>query len=125
MTLDELRRLQREGAVTVLDVRPREEYDAGHIPGALSAPVAELEGRLKGLPKRMEVIAYCRGPWCVYSVEAVEVLRQHGFRARRTDDGLPDWRAAGRPVERTVAAALAPASRQRKRRPDVVAEGRR
>ncbi|HKH90180.1 MAG TPA: metalloregulator ArsR/SmtB family transcription factor [Gemmatimonadaceae bacterium] len=100
VTLDELRRLVRDGDVTVLDVRPREEYDAGHIPGALSVPVAELERRLGELPKRKEVIAYCRGPWCVYSVEAVEVLREHGFRARRADDGLPDWRAAGRSVAR-------------------------
>lgn len=107
VTLDELRRLVREGDVTVLDVRPREEYDAGHIPGALSLPVAELERRLGELPKRKEVIAYCRGPWCVYSVEAVEVLREHGYRARRTDDGLPDWRAAGRPVARTATTAAA------------------
>jgi rhodanese-related sulfurtransferase len=102
VTLDELRRLVRDGDITVLDVRPREEYDAGHIPGALSVPVAELEGRLGELPKRREVIAYCRGPYCVYSVEAVELLREHGYRARRTDDGLPDWRAAGRPVARTA-----------------------
>jgi len=104
VTLDELRRLVRDGDVTVLDVRPREEYDAGHIPGALSVPVAELERRLGELPKRKEVIAYCRGPWCVYSVEAVEVLREHGFRARRADDGLPDWRAAGRSVARGATA---------------------
>jgi rhodanese-related sulfurtransferase/DNA-binding transcriptional ArsR family regulator len=103
VTLDELRRLVREGEVTVLDVRPQDEYDAGHIPGALSVPVAELERRLGELPKRKEVIAYCRGPWCVYSVEAVELLRRHGYRARRTDDGLPDWRAAGRPVARSDA----------------------
>lgn len=101
VTLEELRRLAKEGAVTVLDVRPREEYDAGHIPGAISIPVADLESRLAELPKRKEVIAYCRGPYCVYSVEAVELLRRRGYRARRTDDGLPDWRAAGRPVART------------------------
>jgi rhodanese-related sulfurtransferase len=104
VTLDDLRRLVRDGDVTVLDVRPREEYDAGHIPGALSVPIAELERRLGELPKGKEVIAYCRGPYCVYSIEAVELLRHHGYRARRTDDGLPDWRAAGRPVARTAAA---------------------
>jgi rhodanese-related sulfurtransferase len=96
--LAELRRLAREGAVTVVDVRPREEYEAGHIPGALSVPVAELRGRLGELPKRREVVAYCRGPYCVYSVEAVELLRKHGYRARRAADGLPDWRAEGWPV---------------------------
>lgn len=108
VTLDELRRLVRDGEVTVLDVRPREEYDAGHIPGALSIPVAELERRLGELPRRKEVIAYCRGPYCVYSVDAVTLLRERGFRARRTDDGLPDWRAAGRPVARTPGASPLP-----------------
>ena len=98
--LAELRRLAREGAVTILDVRPREEYEAGHIPGALSVPVAGLRGRLGEIPKRREVVAYCRGPYCVYSVEAVELLRKHGYRARRASDGLPDWRAAGWPVAR-------------------------
>jgi rhodanese-related sulfurtransferase len=117
VTLDELRRLMRDGDVTVLDVRPREEYDAGHIPGSLSVPVGELERRLGELPKRKEVIAYCRGPYCVYSVEAVELLRHHGYRARRTDDGLPDWRAAGRPVARTAAAEpRAPAAARTHRR---------
>ena len=98
--LAELRRLAREGAVTIVDVRPREEYEAGHIPGALSVPVAGLRGRLGEIPKRREVVAYCRGPYCVYSVEAVELLREHGYRARRASDGLPDWRAAGWPVAR-------------------------
>jgi rhodanese-related sulfurtransferase/DNA-binding transcriptional ArsR family regulator len=98
--LAELRRLSREDTVTVIDVRPREEYEAGHIPGALSMPVAELRRRLDELPKRREVVAYCRGPYCVYSVEAVELLRKHGYRARRAADGLPDWRAEGWPVTR-------------------------
>ncbi|HEX5831243.1 MAG TPA: rhodanese-like domain-containing protein, partial [Gemmatimonadaceae bacterium] len=93
-----LRRLARAGAVTVVDVRPRAEYEAGHIPGARSVPVAELRGRLGELPKRREVVAYCRGPYCVYAVEAVELLRTHGYRARRAAQGLPDWRAAGWPV---------------------------
>jgi rhodanese-related sulfurtransferase len=116
VTLEELRRLAKEGAVTVLDVRPREEYDAGHIPGALSIPVAELERRLGELPKRKEIIAYCRGPYCVYSVEAVELLRRRGYRARRTDDGLPDWRAAGRPVAQSSARAGAAGSASGRRR---------
>jgi rhodanese-related sulfurtransferase len=98
ITLAELRRRLRDGDVTVIDVRPEEEYRAGHIPGALSIPVAELKRRLGEIPKRREVVAYCRGPYCVYSVEAVEILRKHGYRARRADEGLPDWRASGLPV---------------------------
>jgi rhodanese-related sulfurtransferase len=100
VSLDELRRLARDGAITVIDVRPREEYEAGHIPGALSLPVAELSRRLGELPKEREVVAYCRGPYCVYSVEAVELLRERGYRARRAEEGLPDWHAAGLPVAR-------------------------
>jgi len=102
VTLQELRRLMREGAVTVLDVRPAEEYQAGHIPGALSVPVRQLRRRLREIPKRREVIAYCRGRYCVFSLEAVTLLRKHGYRARRVHDGLPDWRAAGFPVETAV-----------------------
>ena len=98
VTRQELRRLVREGAVTVLDARPREEYEAGHIPGALSIPVEELERRLSEIPKAREVIAYCRGPYCVYSLEAVTLLRKRGYRARRAEEGLPDWRANGLPV---------------------------
>lgn len=100
VSLEELRRLLREGGVTVLDVRPRGEYEAAHIPGALSIPVAELARRLDEVPKDQEIIAYCRGPYCVFSVEAVGVLREHGYRARRTDEGLPEWRAEGLPVAR-------------------------
>jgi rhodanese-related sulfurtransferase/DNA-binding transcriptional ArsR family regulator len=95
VTLKELRRLVRSGEVTVIDVRPREEYEAGHIPGALSVPVSELSRRLKEIPKSREVIAYCRGPYCLYSVDALTILRKHGYRARRTDDGLPGWRTTG------------------------------
>src|SRR5688572_4384387 len=98
VTVQELRGLMRDQKVTVLDVRPREEYEAGHIPGALSIPVKELGRRLGEIPKRREVIAYCRGPYCVFSVEAVGLLRKHGYRARRTEEGLPDWRAEGHPV---------------------------
>ena len=98
VTHAELRKLLRDGDVTVIDVRPGDEYEAGHIPGALSIPVSELKRRLRELPKRREIIAYCRGPYCVFSLEAVTLLRQHGFRARRADDGLPGWREAGLPV---------------------------
>jgi rhodanese-related sulfurtransferase/DNA-binding transcriptional ArsR family regulator len=99
VTFKELRRLMREDDVTVVDVRPAEEYKAGHIPGALSIPAPELKRRLRELPKSREVIAYCRGRYCVYSLDAVTLLRKHGYRARRAHEGLPDWRAAGLPVE--------------------------
>jgi rhodanese-related sulfurtransferase/DNA-binding transcriptional ArsR family regulator len=99
VTFKELRRLMREDDVTVVDVRPAEEYAAGHIPGALSVPVGELKRRLRELSKSREVVAYCRGRYCVYSLDAVTLLRKHGYRARRADEGLPDWRAAGLPVE--------------------------
>jgi len=102
VTLKELRRLMREDDVTVVDVRPSDEYQAGHIPGALSVPVPELKRRLREIPKSREVIAYCRGRYCVYSLEAVTLLRKHGYRARRAHEGLPDWRAAGLPVESGV-----------------------
>ena len=95
---DLLERL-RDGSVVVLDVRPEEEYRAGHIPGALSVPVDTLEAALKTLPRDREVVAYCRGPYCVFSDEAVAFLRARGYRARRLRQGLPDWRAAGMPVE--------------------------
>ena len=85
----------RRGEVTVLDVRPSEEYGAGHIPGALSVPLADLERRLAELPRDREVVAYCRGPYCVLAMEAVRLLRTHGFRAVRLEDGVPDWRARG------------------------------
>jgi rhodanese-related sulfurtransferase len=98
VSLKELRRRMRKGDVTVVDVRPEEEYRAAHIPGALSIPVAQLKRRLAEIPKHREVVAYCRGPYCVYSVEAVGILRKHGYRARRADEGLPDWRASGLPV---------------------------
>jgi len=94
----ELRRRLRDGSATVIDVRPREEYEAGHIPGALSMPLAEVKRRMKELPKSREVIAYCRGPYCVYSLDAVTLLRKRGYRARRAAEGLPDWRLAGMPV---------------------------
>ena len=89
----------REEGVLVLDVRPEEEYRAGHIPGATSVPVEKLEAYLEEMPKDREVIAYCRGPYCVFSDEAVALLRSRGYRARRLAEGLPDWRADGFPVE--------------------------
>jgi rhodanese-related sulfurtransferase/DNA-binding transcriptional ArsR family regulator len=90
----------RKGLVTVLDVRPAEEFEAGHLPGAVNIPIAELGKRLGELPKRKEVIAYCRGPYCLMSYEAVELLRKKGRKARRLENGLPEWRLAGLPVER-------------------------
>ena len=89
----------RRGLVTVLDVRPAEEYAAGHVPGAVNIPIHQLEKRLRELPKRREVIAYCRGPFCLMSYEAVQLLRKKGIRARRLKDGMPEWRVAGLPVE--------------------------
>ncbi|MGH8631255.1 MAG: ArsR/SmtB family transcription factor [Burkholderiales bacterium] len=88
----------QKGLVTVLDVRPATEYEAGHIPGAISVPIGKLESFLSRLPKRREVIAYCRGPYCLMSFEAVQKLRKRGWRARRLENGLPEWRAAGLPV---------------------------
>ena len=96
---EELLRRVRNGEVTVLDVRPPEEYRAGHIPGALSIPIGELKARLKELPKDREVVAYCRGPYCVMAVEAVELLRKKGFAAHRLEQGVIDWRARGWRVE--------------------------
>ena len=94
----ELLKRVRAGRVTVIDVRPSREFDAGHIPQALSIPLAELENRIKDLPRTGEIVAYCRGPYCLLSIEAVEKLRALGFRARRMVDGLPEWRAARHPV---------------------------
>jgi rhodanese-related sulfurtransferase/biotin operon repressor len=94
----ELLERAKKGLVTVLDVRPAEEYRAGHIPGAINVPVDKLEGYLARLPKRKEVVAYCRGPYCLMSFDAVEKLRKRGWRARRLANGLPEWRAAGLPV---------------------------
>lgn len=96
---EELLRRVRSGEVTVLDVRPPEEYRAGHIPGALSIPVGELRARLEELPMGREVVAYCRGPYCVMAVEAVELLRKKGFKAHRLEQGVVDWRARGWRVE--------------------------
>ena len=86
------------GEVIVLDVRPPDEYAAGHIPGAISMPYEEIEQRFSELPSDGEIVAYCRGPYCIYAVRAVEVLRRGGFQARRMEDGIPDWTLRGLPV---------------------------
>ncbi len=96
---DELLRRVQRGEVTVLDVRPVEEYGAGHIPGALSIPVEELKARLSELPKGRDVVAYCRGPYCVMALEAVELLRKKGFKAKHLKQGVADFRARGWRVE--------------------------
>jgi rhodanese-related sulfurtransferase len=95
---DALLELVREGAVTVLDVRPVEEYNAGHIPGALSIPLKELQLNLTELPRNQEIVAYCRGPYCVLSIQAVEMLRAKGFQAVRLEEGIQDLRAMGFPI---------------------------
>jgi ArsR family transcriptional regulator len=99
---DELIGMLHDNLVTVLDVRPEDEFVAGHLPGALNIPVVELERRLGELPPNREVIAYCRGPYCVFSVEAVSVLRSRGYQVRRLEDGYPEWKAAGLPVEGSI-----------------------
>ena len=98
VTRTELARRLSEGSVLVLDVRPAAEYAAGHIPGALSIPLAELPASLDALPRDTEIVAYCRGRFCAMSPDAVRLLRGHGYRARPMDGGLPEWRAAGMPV---------------------------
>lgn len=97
---DELRTRLRKGSVMVLDVRPADEYAAGHLPGAVSIPVSEIKRRLKEIPKGRDIVACCRGPYCVYSYEAIEILRPRGFRARRLEGGFSEWLAAGLPIER-------------------------
>lgn len=101
---EELLEQLEHGHVVLVDVRPAEEYAAGHIPGALSAPLNELSTRLAELPHDANVVAYCRGPYCVLAPEAVALLRQHGYNARRLADGMPEWRLAGHPIETSIAA---------------------
>lgn len=98
VTRDELLARAKADLVTVLDVRPADEFAASHLPGAVNIPLAELEQRLSQLDRKRDVIAYCRGPYCVYAYEAVARLREEGFTAQRLADGLPQWRAAGLPV---------------------------
>lgn len=100
LTKDELwERIQRKDKLVVLDVRPHEEYKAGHIPGAVSIPLAELRKRIKELPKSKRIIAYCRGPLCALAPEATRYLQSKGYKVKRLVDGAPDWVAAGLPVE--------------------------
>jgi ArsR family transcriptional regulator len=94
----ELRRRMKEGLVTVLDVRPEDEFKQGHLPGAMNVPISQLKRWLSQRNTGIEIVAYCRGPYCVLSFEAVAQLRAHGFKARRLEDGFPEWKAAGLPV---------------------------
>lgn len=98
--MSELLKRARSERIVIVDTRPASEYVAGHIAGAISVPVDELQRRLKELSKRRQYVAYCRGPYCVYADRAVEILRRHGIRARRLVDGFPEWRSAGLPVVR-------------------------
>lgn len=95
---EELMERSRAGAVTVLDVRPPDEFALGHLPGAVNIPLRELDARLAEFDPALEIVAYCRGPYCVLSYEAVAALRARGFKVRRLENGLPEWRAAGLPV---------------------------
>ena len=99
VSADELVTRLRDGNVMLLDVRPNDEYSLGHLPGALNIPLRELEQRLSELPGEQEIVAYCRGPYCVLSFEAVAALRVRGFRVRRFEAGFPEWKAAGLPIE--------------------------
>ena len=99
VSMQELLKRARSADVVILDTRPANEYEAGHIAGALSVPVADLRRRLKELPKDKEYVAYCRGPYCVYADQAVELLQAKGRRAQRLLEGFPEWRAAGLPIE--------------------------
>ena len=96
---DELARRIEAGSVVVLDARPQSEYESGHIAGARSVPIDELPDAVAGLPGSREIVAYCRGPYCVKADDAVRILHDHGLRARRLDTGYPEWRHAGLPVE--------------------------
>lgn len=102
VSAEELAERLDRGAVVVLDVRPEREYAAGHIAGARSAPIDELDDLAAELPRRREIVAYCRGPYCVYADDAVRLLRARGLRARRLDIGYPEWRRAGLPVASTA-----------------------
>jgi rhodanese-related sulfurtransferase/DNA-binding transcriptional ArsR family regulator len=99
VTRKELMGRLKAGLVTVIDVRPRDEFALGHLPDAINIPLGELKKRLADLDPKREIVAYCRGPYCVLSYEAVALLRARGFNIRRLEDGLPEWRAAGLPVD--------------------------
>lgn len=95
----ELMRRMKEGTVSILDVRPEDEFEMAHIPGAINIPIKQLSKRLSELSPDQEIITYCRGPYCVFAFEAVATLRKKGFEARRLEDGYPEWKAAGLPVD--------------------------
>jgi rhodanese-related sulfurtransferase/DNA-binding transcriptional ArsR family regulator len=117
ITREDLWARVRAGEVKVLDLRPRVEYEAGHIPGAVSIPLDELPARLAEMPNEREIVAYCRGSYCVLAPQGVDLLRSHGLRARRLEEGLPEWRMAGFPVEAGIEWRAAP-------RPSVRGRGR-
>lgn len=99
ITINSLMKKLRAGKITIIDVRPKKEFNAGHIANAISIPMNELQSRLKELPKRNEIIAYCRGPFCTYADEAVALLSKAGYKATRLEEGFPDWAATGLPIE--------------------------
>lgn len=99
VSVAELAERIRAGLVTVVDVRPKEEYAAGHLPGAVNVPLADIDARARDMSRDREIVAYCRGPFCVLSFEAVARLREKGFSARRLETGFPEWKVAGLPVE--------------------------
>jgi rhodanese-related sulfurtransferase len=101
ITRDELRLRLRQGGVVVLDVRPQPEYDAGHIPGAISLPLSDVKSRLREVPEGGEIVAYCRGPYCLFADEAVRLLTDEGRLAARLEEGFPEWKAAGLPIEQS------------------------
>ncbi|WP_296744749.1 metalloregulator ArsR/SmtB family transcription factor [Mesorhizobium sp.] len=99
VTRHELQTLMRDGLVTLIDVRPADEFALGHVPGAINVPLGEIKAWSRAADMNREIVAYCRGPWCVMSFEAVAALRLFGLAARRLEDGMPEWKAAGLPVE--------------------------
>jgi ArsR family transcriptional regulator len=101
--LDQVHQIEKARTVTLIDVRPCEEFAAGHIRGAVNIPLKDLARRLRELPKNEEVVAYCRGPFCLMSFEAVDLLRRRGLTARRLEDGYPEWKLEGLPVESSTA----------------------
>lgn len=112
VSFDDLLRKARSGEVTILDTRPSHEYEAGHIEGAISAPIELMQEQLRKLPKIREYVAYCRGPYCVYADRAVELLRSSGRNARRLKEGFPEWKAAGLPIEVSAAQTRIPGENQ-------------
>jgi rhodanese-related sulfurtransferase len=108
ITRDELLLRLRQGDVVVLDVRPQPEYEAGHIPGALSVPYSDIKSRLREVPRGSEIVAYCRGPYCLYADEAVRLLTDQGHLAARLEEGFPEWKATGFPIEQSAAARNSP-----------------